>query len=220
MGKRYESDRTRKEKLELEREKLSSMTFRKKLGYIWDYYKIAIFGFLVLIFCVYLAYTIYENSKYYDLVSISVVNGYDVTELEPVQDSIRNLCGTGDKYERVTIDTSYAFGDSVGNDDYNLFIKFQAQIAAKNMDILLCTREVYDYYRKDGYFLDLSTLFSDEQCAKYGISARDTAIDVSKLPRYRDLKLTGYEPCYLTVISNSEHTKNSAKFIQYLEEDL
>ena len=39
MAKRYESDRTRKEKMELEREKLSGMNFSGKLEYIWTYYK-------------------------------------------------------------------------------------------------------------------------------------------------------------------------------------
>ncbi|HIR25025.1 MAG TPA: hypothetical protein IAB34_05930, partial [Candidatus Egerieimonas faecigallinarum] len=40
MEKRYESDMTPKEKRELERKKLASMTLGQKIGYLWEYYKI------------------------------------------------------------------------------------------------------------------------------------------------------------------------------------
>ena len=39
MASRYESDMTRKEKMQLEKEKLSKMNFKEKLAYIWEYYK-------------------------------------------------------------------------------------------------------------------------------------------------------------------------------------
>ena len=44
MASRYESDMTRKEKMQLEKEKLSKMNFKEKLAYIWEYYKAVIFG--------------------------------------------------------------------------------------------------------------------------------------------------------------------------------
>ena len=43
MASRYESDMTRKEKMQLEKEKLSKMNFKEKLAYIWEYYKAVIF---------------------------------------------------------------------------------------------------------------------------------------------------------------------------------
>lgn len=42
MASRYESDMTRKEKMQLEKEKLSKMNFKEKLAYIWEYYKAVI----------------------------------------------------------------------------------------------------------------------------------------------------------------------------------
>ena len=46
MASRYESDMTRKEKMQLEKEKLSKMNFKEKLAYIWEYYKAVIFGII------------------------------------------------------------------------------------------------------------------------------------------------------------------------------
>ena len=98
-------------------------------------------------------------------------------------------------------------------------MKFTAVIAAQSMDVLICSQAVYDNYSKDDYFLDLSTLFDEATCEKYGIKAGDTCLDISKLKKYQDMGLTYYEPCYLTVVVNSKNTDNATKLIEYLEED-
>ena len=74
MASRYESDMTRKEKMQLEKEKLSKMNFKEKLAYIWEYYKAVIFGIIAVIFIIGTIVNIHENAKYYDLVSIAVVD--------------------------------------------------------------------------------------------------------------------------------------------------
>ena len=84
---------------------------------------------------------------------------------------------------------------------------------------LICSQAVYDNYSKDDYFLDLSTLFDEATCEKYGIKAGDTCLDISKLKKYQDMGLTYYEPCYLTVVVNTKNADNVAKLIEYLEED-
>ena len=98
-------------------------------------------------------------------------------------------------------------------------MKFTAVIAAQSMDVLICSQAVYDNYSKDDYFLDLSTLFDEATCEKYGIKAGDTCFDISKLKKYQDMGLTYYEPCYLTVLVNTKNADNVAKLIEYLEED-
>ncbi len=98
-------------------------------------------------------------------------------------------------------------------------MKFTAVIAAQSMDALICSQAVYDNYSKDDYFLDLSTLFDEATCEKYGIKAGDTCLDISKLKKYQDMGLTYYEPCYLTVLVNTKNADNVAKLIEYLEED-
>ena len=109
--------------------------------------------------------------------------------------------------------------ENLENADYNTLMKFTAVIAAQSMDALICSQAVYDNYSKDDYFLDLSTLFDEATCEKYGIKAGDTCLDISKLKKYQDMGLTYYEPCYLTVLVNTKNADNVAKLIEYLEED-
>ncbi len=219
MASRYESDMTRKEKMQLEKEKLSKMNFKEKLAYIWEYYKAVIFGIIAVIFIIGTIVNIHENAKYYDLVSIAVVDYAGLQDVSPIEEDLKEALGTGDKYEKVSIDTSYSFGENLENADYNTLMKFTAVIAAQSMDVLICSQAVYDNYSKDDYFLDLSTLFDEATCEKYGIKAGDTCLDISKLKKYQDMGLTYYEPCYLTVVVNSKNTDNAAKLIEYLEED-
>ena len=81
MASRYESDMTRKEKMQLEKEKLSKMNFKEKLAYIWEYYKAVIFGIIAVIFIIGTIVNIHENAKYYDLVSIAVAFTLSYTTL-------------------------------------------------------------------------------------------------------------------------------------------
>ena len=119
MASRYESDMTRKEKMQLEKEKLSKMNFKEKLAYIWEYYKAVIFGIIAVIFIIGTIVNIHENAKYYDLVSIAVVDYAGLQDVSPIEEDLKEALGTGDKYEKVSIDTSYSFGENLENADYN-----------------------------------------------------------------------------------------------------
>ena len=207
MASRYESDMTRKEKMQLEKEKLSKMNFKEKLAYIWEYYKAVIFGIIAVIFIIGTIVNIHENAKYYDLVSIAVVDYAGLQDVSPIEEDLKEALGTGDKYEKVSIDTSYSFGENLENADYNTLMKFTAVIAAQSMDALICSQAVYDNYSNEA------------TCEKYGIKAGDTCLDISKLKKYQDMGLTYYEPCYLTVLVNTKNADNAAKLIEYLEED-
>ena len=117
MASRYESDMTRKEKMQLEKEKLSKMNFKEKLAYIWEYYKAVIFGIIAVIFIIGTIVNIHENAKYYDLVSIAVVDYAGLQDVSPIEEDLKEALGTGDKYEKVSIDTSYSFGENLENAD-------------------------------------------------------------------------------------------------------
>ena len=144
MASRYESDMTRKEKMQLEKEKLSKMNFKEKLAYIWAYYKAVIFGIIAVIAIIGTIANIHENAKYYDLVSIAVVDYAGLQDVSPIEEDIKEALGTGDKYEKVSIDTSYSFGEDLSGADYNTLMKFTAVIAAQSMDVLICSQAVYD----------------------------------------------------------------------------
>lgn len=218
MASRYESDRTRKEKRELEKEKLSTMNWKGKLEYIWAYYKAAIFGVIGFFVLIGVLLNIYENSKYEDILSIGVANSAVIDSTETTEKKLLELFGSGDKYERVNVDTSYTFGDDLTTADSNIVMKFTTIIAAQGMDVFLCNKEIFEAYDHQDMFEDLSELLSEEQCERYGISRGDRKLDVTNLVNYQDLELTYYEPVYLAVPTSSQHMDYAAKFIEYLEE--
>ena len=216
MASRYESDMTRKEKMQLEKEKLSKMNFKEKLAYIWEYYKAVIFGIIAVIFIIGTIVNIHENAKYYDLVSIAVVDYAGLQDVSPIEEDLKEALGTGDKYEKVSIDTSYSFGENLENADYNTLMKFTAVIAAQSMDVLICSQAVYDNYSKDDYFLDLSTLFDEATCEKYGIKAGDTCLGVLLNKRKKDPRMA-YKLGDRTLFEqNSVH---AAFYREYLKEE-
>lgn len=220
MAKRYESDRTRKEKMELERQKLSEMKVRGKLEYIWTYYKPVIFGIIGVIALIFIIRNQIENAKYYDILSIGVANSTNVESLDPLEEELQQQFGDSeDQYQRVGIDTSYSFGFDMSNADYNTVMKFVAIVAAQDMDILICNQEVYEHYDDQEYFMYLTELLSEEECQKYSLSEGDTAIEITNLPRYQEMNLTSYEPVYLAVLVNAQNLDTAKAFINYLEED-
>lgn len=220
MAKRYESDRTRKEKMEMEREKLSQMKFSEKLEYIWTYYKPVIFGIIAVIVLIFIVRNQIENAKYYDILSIGVANSGNMDLRDSLQEQLLEQFGDpDDKYQRVSIDTSYVFGSDIENGDYNTIMKFAAVTAAKELDILICNENVYEHYNNQEYFMDLTDLFTEEECQKYNISEGDTAIEITDLPKYKEMNLTSYEPVYLAVLVNAQNLDTTKDFINYLEED-
>lgn len=217
MAPRYESDRTFKDKIELEKEKLSQMNFRQKLGYIWDYYKPVLAGIVALFCCIGIGVEIYHNMKTIDLLNIGAINSFKEDGAVGIEAELLEILGTGDSYEEVNIDCNYGFGNSMEEADYNILTKFTTIIMSHDMDVLVCPDWVYEYYKEDTFMTDLSTLFTSEECEKYGIEPGARYLDISEVPIYQDYMLTQYKPVYLIVIEGCKNPDNAARFIKYIK---
>ena len=215
---RYESDMTRKEKREIEKEKLSTMSIGGKLGYIWTYYKGAMAAVLGVILLIVFICQMIENSKYHTILNVSVVDAQTMDDQDKIQDKLQKEFGTENKYDQVTFDTSYMIGD-VEKADYNTVMKFTTVIAAKDMDILITTQNVYNHYKEEEMFMDLSTIFTPEECERYGISKGTDMLDITNTPWLEKHKWVQYEPVYLTVISNTQNQDKVKEFITTVEEE-
>lgn len=215
---RYESDMTKKEKRELEKHKLAGMSWKGKLGYIWTYYKPAMAGVIGVIALIVIVCQLVENAKYETILNVSVINASISEDTEAIQKELQSQFGTEDKYDKVTLDTTFMMGD-IETADYNMVMKFTTVVAAQDMDVLITTKEVYDHYESQEMFLDLSTLFTSEECEKYGISSGMDRLDITNTPWLEKNKWVEFEPVYLTVISNTKHQDKIKEFISAVEED-
>lgn len=203
---RYASDMTRKQKREAEKAKLGQMKLKGKLQYIWAYYKPVIFGIIAGIMVVVFIVQQVERSRYDTVFNLGIVD-YTTTDMTGGDDPsgpVRKLLGIKDKYQEVNVDTSYSFSEKVEDTDPNVVMKFTTIVAAKELDAMLTTGTIADYYKKQDFFLDLSKLFSKEECAKYGITKGETKLDVTGSKWLADNKLVGYTPVYLVVLSTMD----------------
>lgn len=218
MEHRYESDRSFREKAALELEKLSGMTLVEKADYIWTYYKPVFAALVALVIIIYAGMEIYENSKKINLLEVGVINSFVEDGAVGMEQELAQLLGTGDPYEEVNVDCTYTVGDTMENADPNIISKLMTIIMSGNMDILICNDFVADYYDQDTFMEDLSTLFTPEECEKYGIKPGDTSLDITHLPCYENYQLTRYENCRLIVVVGGKNRDNAVRFIKYLEE--
>lgn len=217
MEKRYESDMTRKEKMELEKQKLAGMSLKGKISYIWEYYKLAIFGILILIVAIISGVRIYENSKYETIVYMGLVNSVNPENLESAEAELLKNTGSGDKYEQVSIDTSFFMKESLAKSDPNVVMKYQTYVATGTLDVLVCTEEIWKDLTNQDVFMDLSQLIPEEQWEEYGISEGDTKIDVQNSAFLEKYGLAVYEPCYATIIASTKHEKEALKALEFLK---
>lgn len=219
MEKRYESDMTPKEKRELERKKLASMTLGQKIGYLWEYYKIWLLILVVVIMFISMFVTMYQNSQKINLMGLAVANSTTLSDTSGVTEDLIEMLGTGDEHETVTVDTSYYFNEDIANTDPNIIMKFSTMVAAQSIDVLISSEHVMDYYKDQEMFLMPSEYLSEEQIAALGdrVSEYGVRIDGSSLLEKWDL--VAYEPVYFTVIANSPNVENAVKLLEKLVEE-
>lgn len=219
MEKRYESDMTPKEKRELERKKLASMTLGQKIGYLWEYYKIWLLILAVVIMFISMFVTMYQNSQKISLMGLAVANSTTLSDTSGVTEDLIEMLGTGDEHETVTVDTSYYFNEDIANTDPNIIMKFSTMVAAQSIDVLISSEHVMDYYKDQEMFLMPSEYLSEEQIAALGdrVSEYGVRIDGSSLLEKWDL--VAYEPVYFTVIANSPNVENAVKLLEKLVEE-
>ena len=98
-----ESDLSKKERRLIEKEKLKGMGPKKKLEYIWMYYKPAIFGVIAVIALIFGIKDYYEQSKIKTVLSMTVVNSM-ANDTETPEQKIKETLGyKDDPYSKVEI---------------------------------------------------------------------------------------------------------------------
>lgn len=214
---RYESDMTRQERRLIEKEKLSTMDWKGKLGYLWTYYKFVLLIAAIVVLAVVFIFQTIENSRYNDILTIGVNMPAVTADNEKIEQALDEAIGTGEKYDRISLDMSYSMLDAESA-DYNMVMKFTTVVAAQGMDVLFTNEAIYEHYSEQEMFLDLTEILTPEQCEKLGIESGDDYLDVTDSNWVSSMQLVDYEPVYLTVIANTKNTEKVKEFIELVEE--
>lgn len=170
---------------------LKNMTRKEKIEYIWDYYKIHIIGgiFFIIILVSFIHGQVTKVDYVANLTILTPVG--DNIKLEEVEKELTNVVvKDGDKKKQVLID--YIPIINPENPEPQMLQKFTVKMAAKEIDVIVLDKEIFDSLMKQGVFMDLSKVkeidiqnikadkiegtSSDGKDGIYGISAEGNSI--------------------------------------------
>ncbi|MCD7745507.1 MAG: hypothetical protein LUI13_09540 [Lachnospiraceae bacterium] len=161
-------DRKLKDRIRDEWGKLKTLSWKARLAYVWDYYKLQMVIIVVIILAINLGFTIYHNLQIDTLLYVYMVNcnTYYVDPDELVEDYTEYLGGIGDK-EEISMDTSVLLDEEDYSTSYANQMKFTAVISAQMADVVLMDEENFEEYAGWSYFFDLREVLTEEQLEQW-----------------------------------------------------
>lgn len=221
-------EKTVKQIIREELGKLSKLSWKQRIVYIWDYYKPLFVALIGIIAAISLGVTIYHNKQLNHLLNIYFVNcnSIELNSDDFTDGFAEALGGIGEK-DVIMLDITMAFtGD---NSQYEMAnqMKMMALSSAAEMDVILVDEEKYLELEPQGFFADLSQILSEEQMEEWtdllvtGTTLEDgtvpvTAIDLTDSPLLTEKNAYPGLKVYGTVAVTSERTELSDEFFAYL----
>lgn len=212
---KHESDLTKKEKRELERQKLKSMNFWGKLQYIWAYYKAPIFGLIGVIVILSVIKDAYDNSKINTALAITVIDSLG-SDYETVQKDVETVLGVDeDEYQVVSLEQN--LNTTEGGQELNPYgqMALVTKIEAKAIDVMVMPENYYESLDVSGYFAEIKEVLGEETYASFGSDADSYHVTVSS-EEFAEKFGIPYDPVCIAVLANSENKENAAKWISSL----
>lgn len=216
-----------KEGFNNELKKLSTMKFKDKADYIWEYYKFWIIGFVVLAVLTYnVVAAQIENSKE-TLINITMINSDLVSAGETtLLEDFADYMNVDLDDRKAIIDVSMRMTPEMDDEfSLNCSAKIFAQFAANTIDVTIMDKDMLSFYDKIDAFSKLDELVSPEFYEKHkdsfvtGVDSEGNeyicAIDISDSEIFK--RSNAYSgKAYLSIISNSLYADNSVAFLEYL----
>ena len=150
------------------RPNFKEMPLKKKIGYVWDYYRIHIalvLGAVLIIASLVHHYMTLKDSVF-DLLFLNASNEYENPQ---GFDEFLLAEGFDLKEESFTLNSSLRFSLSEGsyqNDIYSIQA-LAAVFSTGELDIFAAPKEIYQDFASAGYVADLTSLFTEEELASY-----------------------------------------------------
>jgi hypothetical protein len=201
---------------------LKQLSLKKRIEYIWDYYKLHIIGG---VFCIYLAVSllsgIYKNSQ----IQLNVLMINTFSYLDYNADPFKEfLSSTGHK----VTENSVVFEDLLftGDEsyDYQTSQKFMVLLASGGSEIIFGNGELFDSCVEQGAFMDLRDILSNELLERYSedllyCETEDgtrypCAVSLTNSPWV--LKYPEYKDCCYGIPYRSEHEETAFSLANYL----
>ncbi len=203
------------------------MTTKKKLHYLWDYYKLQIIGGVVAVVLVIYFIVLFTRPNDHILLNVAFVNQYEnVTEDSPLMDDFLSSEGNSLTSEDLSFDAAYFF-DLTNDGDYtnSYFQKLIAKAENGEVDVMVMGENNLLGIAQGGRTLDLRDEKAGDLLEEYPdriiyYSDEETGeeipvgIDVSD-----SQKLYGYtedDQVTVSLSSKTANAENAVTFIEYL----
>ncbi|HBA69239.1 MAG TPA: hypothetical protein DCZ40_07770 [Lachnospiraceae bacterium] len=156
-----------KDEVREQQEKLRGKSFREKLEYFWDYYKIHTLVILFAAFTIGLFIRDTANSKD-DAFSAVVLNSYGFEMQEAFQEDFASYAGIDtDTYNCLIDATSTLSLDSMTQFDLAFSQRLTGLVQTSSLDAFISDAEIFGHYAEGMMFQDLREVLSEEEYKKY-----------------------------------------------------
>lgn len=192
-----------------------TMTPSQKLEYIWMYYKWAICLIIVAIVMVFVIKDWVENAKMHQILGIMAINtdpGYSDT----TEDDIKQMIGSDNKYETVSVYRNVVADPETGKFDYQSQMTFVTMLAAAEVDVMLMPEITVDKLGDGVSFQNLEQILPDNFETGAGVSFDGPFMVLRKGNPVYDSFGFYYEPVYVGLLDGSRHEETAMDYIKIL----
>lgn len=211
-----------------EKEKLKDMPLGKKVGYLWEYYRLhALFSIIAIAIIVYTVHEIITPDIETRLYAAIIDNPVEPAVLEDYTAQFTEHLQLDPEKEEVVISPQFYFA---ADNEYAMSMRqvLVTYVAAQDIDIIIAPKSEFESYSYYGYMYSLSDLLPTDLYSKlsdhfyigtreedpeekvYGIYLTDAALFKN------NERISEDNPYILGVIGNSRRTEDSVEFIRYL----
>lgn len=140
------------------KEKFKKLSLKKKIEFIYDYYKLPIiFILLGIIMISYIVFSIVTKQDTYCNISYYGSNATS-EELSTIKDTLNQNILSNNNKSSIFIDSTFVNHDSNYGDDPTSTQAFAVKLAANEIDILLLNKNYFNYLANNDMLLDLNLL--------------------------------------------------------------
>lgn len=210
---RYESDRSTKEKIELERQKLKSLSWKKKIQYIATYYKWHFVGLTAVCFVIYAIASAIYNTQYTTVFSAVIINGG--ADGEPIAEDFKEYCEDSEKFHRYEVNAGMYLEDNISKDQGTLGILL-GSFASKETQVLILPEFQAERYIDQLALYEMKELLTEEQMERYGDLVGEYTLHLPNNEKLAEFNCYPGEDAYMVVLTYVEDLTYINQFIEYL----
>ena len=197
-----------------EYQKIKKLPPKKRLPYIWEYYKIHLFLVLFAVFFFfYFIFPLFGKMRENTVLSIAIIDSTETAKMSTSQLEEAYLAALPDHtaQDRVLIDVSGSSSNTSSSSEIKLTILLSS--VGEN-DLIICNQEVFDRFHKEGAFLNLTAYSA--QLPDDAVMFSSVAIDLSSCDGWQQYGYTSYSPVYACIPVSCKSPERAIRFIEYL----